>query len=300
MSDLKKRWFVEPLFRQLYALTVSPDVVPNGMDQRTWFKLVAPRTQHPLDPADLDRRGISLDGLHAGEQQLTGVLDSASFRGCVFDKTGFQSASAAHCDFTGSRFLDAQMSPLYAPHAIFKDCEFEGCFVQGWGERGLKDSEGNVKEGSFSDLRNCDFSGVRAMQTCFDCCDFSGARFVDAQFAQCQFDISDFRGANLDRARFTMCSFSSGLAHPVAGESVRGIHRCDFRHARLTDAQFAECKLDRSDFRNTDLDRAQFVACDLTHAQFDDDPKIRRLVQQGGNLGVSTIEWIPIECVKGC
>jgi uncharacterized protein YjbI with pentapeptide repeats len=293
MNDLEKRWFVEPLFRQLYALIFSPDVVPNGMDLRTWFMSVAPRTKHPLDPATLDLRGICLDGLHAGKEHLSGVIDGGSFRACVFEETGLQSASAAQCDFTGSHFLAAQMSPLYAPHATFKDCVFEHCFVQGWGERGLKDSEGNVLEGSYSDLRDCDFSGVRATQTCFECCDFRGARFVDAQFAQCQFDISDFRGANLERAQFTACEFPGALAHPVPGEAVRGIHRCDFRGARLIHAQFGECKLDRADFRATDLDGAQFITCDLTGARFDDNPEIRRLVQKGGNLAVETIEWIP-------
>jgi uncharacterized protein YjbI with pentapeptide repeats len=206
-QNLKNRWLVDPLFQQMYALILSPDVVPNGMNRREWFRSIAPRVKHPINGNIIDCRGINLDGLHIGEEWLNDVLDEGSFRGCVFDKTGFQSASAARCDFTGARFVAAQMSPLYAPNATFKDCVFERCFVQGWNVRGLKDSEGNMIEGSYSDLRGCNFVGMRATRTDFDFCDFRGARLSEAQCAECNFELSDFRGADLDRTQFTACKF---------------------------------------------------------------------------------------------
>jgi uncharacterized protein YjbI with pentapeptide repeats len=197
MNTLKTRWQNDPQLQVVYRFVLDSSPSSTGMTPQELYAL-APKAAHPIQGEAIDYRGLNIDGKTIGKSWLDGILDGASARGCTFEGTRFQSASAADSDFTSSRFVVAQMSPFYGPRAIFKDCVFEDCFMMGIGPR----SCGN---GSFSDLRECDFTGVRATKTGFDRCDFTGANMNGARFVGCQFDEADLRGVSLSGASFEGC-----------------------------------------------------------------------------------------------
>jgi uncharacterized protein YjbI with pentapeptide repeats len=201
MNPLSTRWQTEPEFQMIYKMILDRSDKPAGMDARSWYETSAPKVPHVTSNGTvLDCRHAKFDGLLITDKADMSwcALDGSSVRGCTFDRTLLQSSLAADCDFTDSRFVKAQMSPFYAPRAIFKDCVFEGGFVMGIGPR-------HIEKGAFSDLRECDFSGVQAKGTGFDRCDFTGAKLRGARFVGCRFDESDLRGVDLSGASFQAC-----------------------------------------------------------------------------------------------
>lgn len=201
MKNLESRWIDDPQYKFIMKSFMDTTLQPPGMTWREWY-VTAPKTTHPIHGELLDCRGLKMEHQSIGEAQLNDVLDGGSMEFCTFEGTRFQNASAANCDFTGSRFIVAQMSPIYAPNTIFKDCVFESCFLMGIGPR-------NFSKGAYSDLRGCDFTGVQASKTGFDRCDFRGAKLNQARFISCQLFEADMRGVDFTGASFEGCEFGS-------------------------------------------------------------------------------------------
>ncbi|ELT99786.1 hypothetical protein CAPTEDRAFT_202395, partial [Capitella teleta] len=128
MSNLKSRWVDDPQYQFILRSVKDHEIQPVGMTWREWYA-TAPKAPHPTLGELLDMRGLHLKNEQIGKAEFDAVLDGT-----------------ADCDFTGSRFIVAQMSPIYAPEAIFKDCVFESCFLMGIGPR-------NYSKGAFSDLK---------------------------------------------------------------------------------------------------------------------------------------------------
>ena len=156
MNDLNARWNNEPQFRLIYQMLLDASVQPNGKTMQEWYT-TAPKTPHPTEVESVDARFFEIDNCIVGKAWWIYVLDGSSAKACMFEGTRFQGASAANCDFTASRFIVAQMSPIYAPGAVFKDCVFESCFLMGIGPR-------NYSKGAFSDLRGEQLHGRASQQ----------------------------------------------------------------------------------------------------------------------------------------
>lgn len=199
MKNLQTRWAEDPKFQFILKSFMDIALEPVGMSWREWYA-AAPKTAHPILGELLDCRFLNLTQQLIGEATMNVVLDNSHMRACTFEKTRFQNASAANCDFTASRFIAAQMSPIYAPGAIFKNCVFDSCFLMGIGPR-------SYGEGAFSDLRGCDFTGTHASKTGFDRCDVRGANLTQARFIGCQFFEADLRDADLTGTAFEGCEF---------------------------------------------------------------------------------------------
>jgi uncharacterized protein YjbI with pentapeptide repeats len=205
MTELQSRWTKDPLFEFIYRMLTDPSVRPDGgMTWEEWYATRAPRTYHSIRGESLDCRALNIDGLRIGAQWLGHVLDDSSAIRCTFDRTEFQSASAQRCNFKGSRFIVAQMSPIYAPDAIFRNCIFDSCFLMGIGPR-------HFGKGAYSNLCRCDFTGARAIDTGFLRCDFRGSCFVNARFTSCDFLEADLRDVDPDGAQFEKCDFGGAL-----------------------------------------------------------------------------------------
>jgi hypothetical protein len=201
MSTLESRWIDDPQYQFILKSFMEPALEPIGMTWREWYA-TAPKAPHPTLGELLDCRGLNLENSQIGEATFDAVLDSSTLRTCTFNRTVFAHASAANCDFTSSRFIVAQMSPIYAPSTIFKDCVFESCFLMGIGPR-------HYSKGAFSDLRGCDFTGVQASKTAFNRCDFRGAKLNHAHFVGCEFLEADMRGVDFTGASFEAGEFGS-------------------------------------------------------------------------------------------
>jgi uncharacterized protein YjbI with pentapeptide repeats len=201
MNTLETRWNDDPNFQFVRMMLLDSSVQPLGMTQKEWYANVAPKTFHLIENESLDCRAMNLDGLTIEKEFFGYVLDYSKARGCKFVGTHFQGASALHFDFTGSHFIEAQMSPFYAPQAIFRDCVFNTCFLMGIGPR-------NYSKGAFSDFRECDFTKVDARKVYFERCDLRGARFTNGKFRQCTFFQSDLRGVEFSKTRFEACDFT--------------------------------------------------------------------------------------------
>lgn len=201
MSNLESRWVDDPQYQFILRSVKDHEIQPVGMTWREWYA-TAPKASHPTLGELLDMRGLHLKNEQIGKAEFDAVLDGSTLRACTFSRTVFVHASAADCDFTGSRFIVAQMSPIYAPEAIFKDCVFESCFLMGIGPR-------NYSKGAFSDLKRCDFSGVHANKTSFNRCDFRGAKLSRARFTHCEFFEADLRGVDLKGVQFEGCEFGN-------------------------------------------------------------------------------------------
>ncbi|MDM5182262.1 pentapeptide repeat-containing protein [Massilia sp. DJPM01] len=201
MSDLISRWVDDAFFQLVRSMLLDSTIQPDGMSVREWYVNVAPKAAHPVDGESLDCRAMNIDGLKILDESFGYVLDGSSARGCTFEGTNFQGASAEGCDFTGSRFLHAQMSPFYAPEAVFKNCTFDVCFLMGIGL--------DIDQlGSFSDLRGCDFTDCIASKVYFERCNMQQIRFENSYFSQCTFCHSDVTGMGFSGARFENCDFS--------------------------------------------------------------------------------------------
>ncbi len=199
MNELNSRWSNEPQFRLIHQMLLDASIQPTGKTMQEWY-ITAPKTAHPVEGESVDARSFAIENCIIRKAWWTYVLDGSSAKTCTFEGTRFQGASAANCDFTASRFIVAQMSPIYAPDAIFKDCVFESCFLMGIGPR-------NQSKGAFSDLMGCDFSGVRASNTAFGRCDLRGAKLSHAHFIGCEFSEADLRAIDLTGTRFENCEF---------------------------------------------------------------------------------------------
>lgn len=199
MSTLESRWIKDPQYQFILKSFMEPTLEPAGMTWREWYT-TAPTAPHPTLGELLDCRGLHLENSQIGEAALDAVLDGSTLRACTFNHSVFVHASAANCDFTASRFIVAQMSPIYAPGAVFKDCVFESCFLMGIGPR-------NYSKGAFSDLRGGNFTGVQASKTAFNRCDLRGAKLNQAHFVDCEFLEADLRGVDLSGTRFENCEF---------------------------------------------------------------------------------------------
>ena len=201
LNELRSRWITNPQFQDFLDYKLSFQTELDGKPRRTWFA-TAPQFDHPTIGVAFDLRGVSLENRDlAGCGLESSVLDDGSARGCKFDKILLQGSSADRCDFTGSQFNEAQMSPFYASQAIFRHCIFNSCFLMGIGPR-------DYTTGAFSDLRNCDFTGVDAIKTYFERCDLRETRFTNGQFTHCNFFQSDLRGGEFYKARFSGCNFT--------------------------------------------------------------------------------------------
>lgn len=210
-KDLELRWLTEPLFIELRRLLLNPEASPplsKGMTVREWYQTVAPRTIcYATEKNSIDCRGQNLDGLRLGEFFMNYVFDFSSSVNAAFEKTYLQSSSWRDSNLSGSRFIVAQMSPIYAYQANFSDCEFERCFLMGTSPRNHTDPWGVPVKAPFSDLRNCNFTGVKAHKTAFERCDFKGADLSHAHFTECTFTSSDLIQVVLQGARFERCDF---------------------------------------------------------------------------------------------
>lgn len=176
---------------------------------RAWWSQVPHTTHYAYESNVLDFRGLNLDGRDLSGISLDGrCLDDYSGCNCLYKETEFQSSTAQRADFSASQFISAQMSPLYARGAIFKDCTLTGCFLMGIGPRFHTTYEGELTKGNFSDFRDCDFTNVVAIRCGFDRCDFRGARFTNAKFVDCCFNESDLTEVDFGGVSFEGCDFS--------------------------------------------------------------------------------------------
>jgi Pentapeptide repeats (8 copies) len=210
-KELELRWMTEPLFIELRKLLLNSEAVPplsDGMTEREWYQRVAPHTIcYATEQMDIDCRHLNFDGMSFGDSWLNYVLDYSSAINTTFERTGLQGASLKHCNMRGSRFIVAQMSPIYAYQANFSDCIFETCFLMGTGRRNYVDHTGVAVPGTYSDFRECDFTNVRAKKSAFERCEMQGANFSQAQFVDCSFKVSDLTGVLLEGTSFERCDF---------------------------------------------------------------------------------------------
>jgi hypothetical protein len=210
-KELELRWHTEQLFIELRRLLFNPDAAPpllDGMTEREWYKTVAPRTiYYATEKSGIDCRGLNLNELIFGESFMNYVFDFSSAVKTTFNKTYLQNSSFQHSNLSGSRFIVAQMSPIYAYQANFSDCVFETCFLMGTGRRNYVDHTGVPVPGTYSDFRECNFTNVRAKKSAFERCEMQGANFSQAQFVDCSFKISDLTGVLLEGATFERCDF---------------------------------------------------------------------------------------------
>jgi uncharacterized protein YjbI with pentapeptide repeats len=209
MSDLVARWADDPTFTKMLRLKLRLDRLEEPGALRRWFDS-APKTWHyATDQQSFDFRCVDLANQTIGEVPLTfSVLDGGTFSNCVFDRTGFQGSSARWADFSGSRFVVAQMTHFYAHNANFRQCEFDRCFIVGVTPR---DGMGHRAKWELSDLSECDFTQVKATKTYFDRCDFRGVDLSQAHFVECDFSHSDLRGAKLHDTVFERCTLNGTL-----------------------------------------------------------------------------------------
>ena len=207
-TETQLRWKTEPLFIELLKLILNPEALPQGFTRREWFSKLAPKTIcYATEHMDVDCRHLNFDGMSFGKSWLNYVLDYSSAVNATFERTGLQGASLKHCNFSGSRFIVAQMSPIYAYQANFNGCVFDRCFLMGTSPRNHADPWGVPVKAPFSDLRDCNFTGVKGHKTAFERCDFRGADLSHAHFTDCTFTSSDLIRVVLHGATFERCSF---------------------------------------------------------------------------------------------
>jgi uncharacterized protein YjbI with pentapeptide repeats len=209
-TEYESRWLIDPLFKEVLSLLLNPGASPehaDGMSRREWFRNFAQWTKcYATEQDNIDCRGLVLDGMTLGKISLY-AMDNSSAINTTFERTGLQGASLKHCNLSGSRFIVAQMSPVYAYQANFSGCTFETCFLMGTGRRNYVDHTGVPVPGTYSDFRECDFTNVRAKKSAFERCEMQGANFAHAEFVDCSFKISDLTGVLLDGTRFERCDF---------------------------------------------------------------------------------------------
>lgn len=209
----------------------------DGMTIKEWYQTKAPRISHPRQEDTLDCRGLTLNMAEISIGYFCYVLDDSSFKNCIFKGSYFQSASAVRVDFTGCKFIDIQMSPIYAPHAIFKSCKFEGGFLMGLGIKYHSDATPNPQIELMSDLTYCDFSDTEFINTSLDKCNFNHANLRNAMFKDC-----NLRFSNLTDTDLTGVSFNN----------------CEFDYAQLTDTPLAR-QLLLANGNNLGLDKVNWI-----------------------------------------
>lgn len=208
MIELRDRWTTEPIFMEMLRRKFHPPNEPREATWAWWSKV--PQTKHYAYESEvIDFRGVTLDGRDLTGVSLSGrCLDDLLGRNILYKETGFQGSTVQRADFSGSEFDYAQMSPIYARGAIFKDCKLSRCYLMGIGPRFHPNSPQEPIQGNYSDLRDCDFSNVVADRCGFDRCDFRGARFTNAKFVDCQFDAADLTEVDFEGVSFAGCDFS--------------------------------------------------------------------------------------------
>lgn len=102
-----------------------------------------------------------------------------------------------------------------------------------------------------------DLQQARCIDTVFERCDLSGARFDDGaltrvEFRDCRLSGVQFNAARLNDLRFVGCRLDGASFRMAHGERV----------------WFAECVLTEAEFTATEVVSARFEHCDLTAADF--------------------------------
>ena len=105
----------------------------------------------------------------------------------------------------------------------------------------------------------------RTIDTVFDGCDLSGARFDDGaltrvEFRDCRLSGAQFNAARMNDVRFTGCRLDGASFRMVHGERVW------FEGSVLTEAEFCAAELVRARFDHCDLTAADFSQARIADA----------------------------------
>lgn len=209
---LQTRWTENSEFIEIIEEVILKPGRPQGEIIKDWYqKKLAPVADYYLpgfNRKNLDCRNLHLCNRTFGDRELGHIFNDAVLRNNLFIETGFQDGTAKDADFSGSRFVRAQMSPFFAKGANFEGCTFIKSFLYGAYASYRNDPDGEeMYNGIPTDLTECNFTRVVADDTDFGVCDFKGADFTEAYFEKCVFQNADLRSVNFTGTRFVKCSF---------------------------------------------------------------------------------------------
>lgn len=217
-STLRLRWSDDFLFREILHQVLLTEGNPSSMSIPEWFaSKKAPLIDMYLSGMEnLDCRCVNLNDRIFGSRWLNYIFDMAALKSNTYIETMFQGGTAKQADFSGSRFVRAQMSPYYATGASFERCTFIKSFLFGATAGLTSDNENEMFFGVPTDLTNCRFDRAIGIDTDFARCDLRGADLTEAYFEDCRFDESDLRGVKFESTRFVKCNFANAWLSDTA------------------------------------------------------------------------------------
>ncbi len=145
--------------------------------------------------------------------RLSGTIQDASFRDCVFEDCDLRDLRLVECDLVDTDLLGCDLGMLDVHGSRFGGVTLEGCNVIGvaWSRAGtslarpleldVKDSVLNFCSFEALDLRKRRFEGCTIHEALFADCDLRDASFRHSDLAGSLFRGCDLRGADLRTAR---------------------------------------------------------------------------------------------------
>ncbi|OXI76565.1 hypothetical protein CFB44_09100 [Burkholderia sp. AU31280] len=263
VRELRDRWKIGK-YKELL------DAIKEALPEDEWVPL-CDSLPHMLDGSPtIDLRGAPLPGGKLENLDLSySHLGFAVFDASQLEEVGFQHAILDGVSFKECGFHLAQMLPVYGNGADFRHARFRQSFIE-YAKLSNSDLSGVTLSDSslnFSELIECNFSGMLAEQSEWRWNTTTRCAFVAARFVECRLTATRLDGA------------------------------------RLIDATFENCDLSGVDFRGADLTGVRFLGGtfgdvlqgETTYrTRFDDIPEARRAVAAGSAENGRAIEWCPV------
>jgi uncharacterized protein YjbI with pentapeptide repeats len=163
------------------------------------------------------------------EEDVADLSDEVTFRGMEIGGSGLAAGTATAAEFTGCRFLAADLTGTLLRRSAFTDCRFER-----------------------SNLANLRTERSRLTRVTLDATRLTGLHWTDGVLRDvavtgCRADLAVFRFTRFGGVTFDDCNLS----------------RADFQNADLSGVRFTGCDLTGAQFSHATLEGARFAGCDL-------------------------------------
>ena len=160
---------------------------------------------------------------------LSDLSDEATYRGMEIGGAGLAGGDAAAVEFTGCRFVAADLTGTLLRRSAFTDCRFER-----------------------SNLANLRTERSRLTRVTVDATRLTGLHWTDGvlrdvALTDSRADLAVFRFTRFDGVVFDRCNLS----------------RADFQNADLSGVRFTGCDLTGAQFSQAKMEGTRFAGCEL-------------------------------------